>query len=458
MLSVLSLVLIGLVMVYSTSSVNAIEEGLSTTHYIARQVAFTFIGLVLAFFLYKVIPYRFWGGKWVWIVWFGALGLLLLTATVGIEEYGAKRWLGIGPFVIQPSEFVKIALVLMAARILYDLRTETITSLAALIQALAFVLAPIMLLYFSQSDLGTTLIILLGVYAVMWLGEVPMKYMAGLFVLGVAFAAFAVFGTGYRSDRMVYLNPWDDGEGGYGTGYNIIRSYFALAEGGLFGVGLGNSHEKYQYLFASESDFIFAILGEELGMAGALLVIVLFLVFLYAGLRIARNAPDDLGVMIAGGLAIMLVFQAFLNIGCVIGVLPTTGKPLPFISSGGSSMMSSMIVVGLILSVSKATEYELNVYDRRRDDLRVVRAIEPDAAYGAYPDEAYRGSFDMNNGRAGGYSSGGYPGGGYSSGGHGGYSDNGFGGYSGHGNYGSDSYGGYGNGRSRMGSSRSSRR
>lgn len=378
MLVVLALVLIGLVMVYSTSSVNAIEEGLSTTYYIVRQLIYTAIGLGLAVFLFKVIPYQWWGGRWVWIAWGVALVLLVLTATIGIEEYGAKRWLGVGTFTIQPSEFVKIALVLMAARILADMRAETITPSAALAQAFILVLAPVLLLYATQSDLGTTLIILIGVYAVMWLGEVPSKVMIGLAVAGFLFALYAVFGTGYRSDRMVYLNPWDDGQGGYGTGYNIIRSYYALAEGGLIGVGLGNSHEKFQYLFASESDFIFAILGEELGMVGALLVIMLFMAFLYAGLRIARSAPDDLGVMIAGGLAIMLVFQAFLNIGCVIGVLPTTGKPLPFISSGGSSMMSSMIIVGLILSVSRAAEEEASVYERRREDLRVVRAVEED--------------------------------------------------------------------------------
>lgn len=378
MLAVLALVLIGLVMVYSTSSVNAIEEGLSTTHYIVRQVAFTLIGLGLAVVLYKFIPYRWWGGKWVWIVWGVAVVLLILTALIGIEEYGAKRWLGVGSFTIQPSEFVKIAFVLMAARILYDARNETITSTAALAQAIVLIIVPVMLLYLTQSDLGTTLIILIGVYAVMWLGEVPSKAMIALAVVGFLFALYAVFGTGYRSDRMVYLNPWDDGQGGYGTGYNIIRSYYALAEGGLFGVGLGNSHEKYQYLFASESDFIFAILGEELGMAGCLLVIGLFLTVLYAGLRIARSAPDDLGVMIAGGLVIMLVFQAFLNMGCVIGVLPTTGKPLPFVSHGGSSMMSSMIIVGLILSVSRAAEEEAAMYERRRDDLRVVRAVEDD--------------------------------------------------------------------------------
>ncbi|MBR3690828.1 MAG: cell division protein FtsW [Eggerthellaceae bacterium] len=387
MLAVLALVLIGLVMVYSTSSVNAIEEGLSTTHYIVRQVAFTLIGLGLAVVLYKFIPYRWWGGKWVWIVWGVAVVLLILTALIGIEEYGAKRWLGVGSFTIQPSEFVKIAFVLMAARILYDARNETITSTAALAQAIVLIIVPVMLLYLTQSDLGTTLIILIGVYAVMWLGEVPSKAMIALAVVGFLFALYAVFGTGYRSDRMVYLNPWDDGQGGYGTGYNIIRSYYALAEGGLFGVGLGNSHEKYQYLFASESDFIFAILGEELGMAGCLLVIGLFLTVLYAGLRIARSAPDDLGVMIAGGLVIMLVFQAFLNMGCVIGVLPTTGKPLPFVSHGGSSMMSSMIIVGLILSVSRAAEEEVAMYERRRDDLRVVRAVEDDSfMHTAYAD------------------------------------------------------------------------
>lgn len=376
MLVVLALVLIGLVMVYSTSSVNAIEEGLSTTHYVVRQLIYTLLGLGLAAFLYKVIPYQWWGGRWVWIAWGVALVLLALTAAIGIEEYGAKRWLGVGGFTIQPSEFVKVALVLMAARILADARAETITPGAAIAQAIVLILVPVLLLYATQSDLGTTLIILLGVYAVMWLGEVPSRVMIGLAAAGVLFAVYAVFGTGYRSDRMVYLNPWDDGQGGYGTGYNIIRSYYALAEGGLIGVGLGNSHEKFQYLFASESDFIFAIVGEELGMVGALLVIALFLTFLYSGLRIARSAPDDLGVMIAGGLTIMLVFQAFLNIGCVIGVLPTTGKPLPFISSGGSSMLSSMIIVGLILSVSRAAEEEAAVYERRREDLRIVRAVE----------------------------------------------------------------------------------
>ena len=168
------------------------------------------------------------------------------------------------------------------------------------------------------------------------------------------------------------MDPWNDGEGGYGTGYNIIRSYYALAEGGIFGVGLGNSHEKFQYLFASESDFIFAVIGEELGLVGALFVIGLFFCVLYAGLAIAERASDDIGAMIAGGATVMLVFQAFLNIACVIGVFPTTGKPLPFISSGGTSTIASFILVGLVLSVSAAPAAP-SVYEQRRADLRLVR-------------------------------------------------------------------------------------
>ena len=144
------------------------------------------------------------------------------------------------------------------------------------------------------------------------------------------------------------------------------------AEGGLVGVGLGNSHEKFQYLFASESDFIFAIIGEELGLVGALVVIALFLGVLFAGLSIAERASDEIGSMIAGGCTVMLVFQAFLNIACVIGVFPTTGKPLPFISSGGTSMLASFILVGLVLSVS-AADAEPSIYEQRRADLRLVK-------------------------------------------------------------------------------------
>ena len=369
MLAVLSLLLIGLIMVYSASSVTALEEGTSATRQVLGQLLYALVGIVAAFILWRFIPYSMWVGNVVYGVWGVALVLLIMTSAMGNEGYGAQRWIDIGPISLQPSEFVKIALVLIAVRIIYDFRSGMVEPRMTLIQIGLFIIMPVLIIYFAQSDLGTTLICLVGIFAVMWLGGVNPRILGVVVVVGILFMLFAIFGTGYRSGRMVYLDPWNDGEGGYGTGFNIIRSYYAFAEGGLFGVGLGNSHEKFQYLFASDSDFIFAVIGEELGLVGALLVIVLFIVVLVCGLRIAALAPDAIGTMIAGGITTMLVFQAFLNIGCTIGVLPTTGKPLPFISSGGSSMIASLIMVGLVLSVSAAPTGE----QRRREDLRVVR-------------------------------------------------------------------------------------
>ena len=370
-LAVLALLLVGLVMVYSASSVAALGEGGSAEGGLVSQLAYAVIGIVAVVVIWR-IPYEVWVGRLVWAIWGVSLVLLILTAVMGSAGFGAQRWLELGPVRFQPSEFVKIALVLVAIRIFFDMRAGVVEARMTAIQVLLFIVAPMFLLYETQSDLGTTLICIVGILAVMWLGGVKPYILGTVLVIGAIFMAFAVFGTGYRSGRMVYLDPWNDGEGGYGTGYNIIRSYYAFAEGGLFGVGLGNSHEKYEYLFASDTDFIFAVIGEELGLVGALAVIALFLVVLVAGLRISGQCSDVMGSVMAGAFTVMLVFQAFLNIGCTIGVFPTTGKPLPFISSGGSSMIASLIMVGLILSVSKGDDPAV-----RRGNLRAVRMGPP---------------------------------------------------------------------------------
>ncbi|MBR5260108.1 MAG: cell division protein FtsW [Eggerthellaceae bacterium] len=400
MLCVLALVLIGLVMVYSTTSVSAISEGRTAWVYIVKQLIYVGVGVALALFVYRAIPHYAWCGRFVWIAWGVCMVMLLLVPLIGIEIYGAKRWLGVGELTIQPSEFAKIALLLLTAKIIADMRAGDIESKAALIQVFVCVVLPALFLFVTQSDLGTTAIIAVGILSVLWFGDIDLRIVIAIMVLGIAFVVFSIVGTDYRSGRLVYLDPWNDGQGGYGDGYNIIRSYFAIAEGGIFGVGLGNSHEKYQYLFASESDFIYAIIGEELGLIGAFAVVLLFLALLVTGLIIAQGASDDLGRMIAGACTIMIVFQAFLNMGCVIGLFPTTGKPLPFVSAGGSSMMSSMIIVGLILSVSKSNDAQRD-YDRRREDLRVIRAEDPyrGDSYGAYsaPYPASRASYPASN-------------------------------------------------------------
>lgn len=359
-------------MVYSASSVKALNLGNAASDFFTDQLLYATVGIVAALVLWKVIPYRFWIGQAVWVIWAVALVLIFAVWLAGKNHYGAQRWLYLGPIGLQPSEFCKIAFLLVAVRLIVDLRSGTVELRATMVRSLLFIVVPVAIMYRTQSDLGTTAICFVGILAVMWMGGVSKKVIFALAGAAVVGGLVAIFGTGYRTDRLVFLDPWNDGKDGYGSGYNIIRSFYAFSEGGIFGVGLGNSHEKYQYLFASESDFIYAIIGEELGLVGALVVIALFLGFLFAGLSIAERCGDDIGSMVAGGATVMLVFQAFLNIACVIGVFPTTGKPLPFISSGGSSMIASFILVGLVLGVS-ASDREPTIYEQRRADLRLVK-------------------------------------------------------------------------------------
>lgn len=372
LLCVLALTLLGFVMIYSASSISAITENTDAASYLFDQLKFAGVGVVAAVVLWKLIPYRIWAGPAVWVIWGLAVALLLLTAVTGLSALGAQRWLVLGPISLQPSEFVKIAIVLAAARLFSDLRAGAVDTRTFIVQVLLVIVAPTAFLFTTQSDLGTTAIIVVGILGVMWLGEVPLRTMLIVVVGFVVFAIAATVISSYRGDRFLYLNPWNDGQGGQGRGYQIIHSYYAFSEGGIFGSGLGNSREKYLYLPESETDFIFAIIGEELGLVGALAVIAVFLALLWAGMRIARSAADDFGAMVAGALTIMLVFQAFLNIGCAIGVFPTTGKPLPFISSGGSSLIASFMMIGIVLSVSEDVAGK-SIYDRRRDDLRVIR-------------------------------------------------------------------------------------
>lgn len=381
LLSVLALVLIGFVMIYSTSSVITLAnadapDAANPMADVLGQVRYAVAGLVLAAAIWKFLPCSVWRGPFVYAAW--GLAAILLVATmfigVGDEEWGARRWLVLGSASLQPSEFAKIVLVLVGARLFADLREGVLTFRAFFVQIFVLVLAPILLILAKQSDLGTAMICVVGILAVMWLGEVPARTMAVVAGLVVAVGVVGVVSEPYRMSRlMVFLDPWNDGKEGFGTGYQLIHSLYAIAGGGVFGVGLGNSHEKYLYLTQSDTDFIFAIIAEELGLVGALVVIALFALFLYAGMRIARSATDNFGTMVAGGLTIMIAFQAFLNIAMVVGWFPVVGKPLPFVSSGGSSLIATLAMVGLILSVSKEAAAP-TIYERRRADLRVVRA------------------------------------------------------------------------------------
>ena len=378
--SVFALMVIGLVMVFSTTSVEAINAGTSPVSEVIKHFAIALVGSVVCYALARFVPYYVWLGPALWVVWGGVVVLLLATALFGVVGLGAQRWLDLGPISFQPSELAKPAFILMSARVMYKARVETYSLGKFSAMMIGFVLAPLGLLYFSQSDLGTAAICLIGLLAVLWLADVSLRVFFATMALIAVFGVVSVLAKGYRASRLAFLNPFADK---YGDGWQLVQSFYSFAEGGLFGVGLGNSAHKYQYLPEAETDFIFAIIGEELGLVGAVAVIVLFVIFLWAGLRIARTAPDLFGTMVAGGCTVMVVFQAFLNMGCVTGVLPVTGKPLPFISSGGTSLLGSLLLVALILSVSFGSGSTSGVYEKRRNDLSIVRAQPYPARSGA---------------------------------------------------------------------------
>ncbi len=410
-LSTLALVVLGLVMVYSSSSITAfVEQGDSTGEAI-KQCLFVIIGIVFAVGAILFGKHDFLRGTGALIFWGVCMALLVLTALLGTVGLGAKRWLIVGPVSIQISEFAKIAFVLLAARIAEDYRNGAIDMYEALKQAAIFIIIPLGFLFVTQSDLGTTLICCVGLFMVLVLSGLPSRIIVGILAVGAVLVLVAILLSSYRSDRLFnFLDPWSDEQG---TGYQLIHSFKALAAGGFFGVGIGNSYEKLQYLPEAETDFIFAIIGEELGLFGALLVICAFLVFLRGGFLIASQSKSMFSGFVAAGLTTMIVFQAFLNIACVVGLFPTTGKPLPFISSGGSSMISSLLLVGIILAISFDSHNE-DEYRQRREQLHVVStysqpqrqgstvrrtAARPSQAAQPYRGGALRNSFQVIHGR-----------------------------------------------------------
>lgn len=310
LVAVVLLVLIGIVMVFSASTVEAIHNGESATSYVVKQTIFVVPGSALALFVYTRDYRSLQGGPCFWVFWGICAALLLAVPVIGTNILGATRWIYIGGFSVQPTEFAKIMLVVAAAKVLLEYRDQIRDMKQALIAAFVLVLLPLLFLYKTQSDMGSAVVILVGAFVVMWLGGLPGRFVA---VLGIAVVVAGVFGiVGYRADRVsVWLDPWSDQ---YDTGYQMIRSFFAFSEGGILGVGLGNSREKFLYLPEAETDFIFSIIGEELGLVGALFVIALFVSVLVCGLLIAKRAADDFGTMIAGGLTCMLVGLSLIHI------------------------------------------------------------------------------------------------------------------------------------------------
>jgi cell division protein FtsW len=339
----------GLVMIYSASSISALVREGSSQHFMLRQALFLLLG-VLVCGLTARLDYRLFRDRWAQTVWYGSVGLLVITIGLGVVRGGAKRWIPLGIFNLQPSELAKIACVLLASAVVYDWQRGKMDSKQLLVR-IAVVAGVPSALIIMQPDLGTTLSLVVAVAFVLFLGGIELKWVG---VTGAAVIALGGIGVAlepYRMKRFAgYLDPWADP---LHKGYQAIQALMAFGTGGIQGVGLGLSRQKWFYLPEAHTDFIFAMVGEELGLIGTLAVLAAFIVLLYAGVRIALGSRDRYGRLVAGSLTGMLGFQALLNMGAVTGLIPVTGKPLPFVSYGGSSMLVTMICVGLILSVSQ---------------------------------------------------------------------------------------------------------
>jgi cell division protein FtsW len=342
--------LLGLVMVMSASSVVARDEHGSAWYFVLRQAGWAAAGL-LALVLIARVDYHRWR-RFAGL--FLAASLLLLVVTlvpgIGVSVNGASRWVGVGPLTFQPSEIAKLAVLLWVADLLAR-RAAYVHNSRATLRPVIVVLATVATLVMLQPNLGTTLVIAAIALAVCFVAGTPLGPLAGWATFGLTVAMGLALTAPYRRARMTaFIDPWADP---MASGYQNVQSLVGLGSGGLFGEGLGASRAKWGYLPYAHSDFIFAIIGEELGLAGTTIVVGLFVLLGVVGIRIALHAPDRLGMLLAVGVTAWFCIQAFVNIGAVIGILPITGVPLPFVSAGGSSLVFGMAAAGLLLSVAR---------------------------------------------------------------------------------------------------------
>jgi cell division protein FtsW len=348
--AVASLVAIGLVMIFSASSAQAYADTHDTAYYVKHQILYLIVGLGFAAVAYHV-DYRKLRSAAPYILILCILGLVaVLVPHVGMVVNGARRWIGASAVSLQPSEFAKLGIVIYLAAAL-SMRGDRITSLAKGLFPLCVPVVIAAMLVLVEPDMGTASLIVFTSFAMFFAAGARVEHLLMIVLVTVPPVVLTILTSPYKRARIfAFIDPWKDAQN---TGFHIVQSLLALGSGGLMGVGLGESRAKFFYLPEQYTDFIFSILGEELGLAGTIAVIVLFIVFAYRAIRIAVAAPDRFGFFLATGCTAMIVIQAFVNIGVVTSSWPVTGVPLPFISFGGSSLIVCLIAVALIMNVGR---------------------------------------------------------------------------------------------------------
>lgn len=363
-ITVMILVAFGLVMVLSASAPSALAEsnGKSSYTYISKQAFSAVLGLVAMMALSKV-DYHIYR-KLKWIIYIVCIVFLVLVGFIGTGANGAKRWIIIAGINFQPSEFAKIGFILFFASLLSDVKEHGKIKdyRYGFIYPMIFIVPIVGSILILQNHFSATFIITVVTVVQMFVAGTKISHFLITGLIGGICGAGALMvknggstlGTDFRSTRIeTWLDPFTDPTG---DGWQIIQSWYAIASGGLFGVGLGNSKQKYLYLPEPHNDFIFSVLAEELGFVGCVVVILLFTVFVWRGVVIAMKAQDNFGCLIAIGIVTMLGLQAMINIAVVTGTIPVTGMPLPFFSYGGTSLIANLMAVGILLNISRTAK------------------------------------------------------------------------------------------------------
>jgi cell division protein FtsW len=380
LLVTLGLVAFGLVMVYSASSGRAAVAAGDPAYYLKRQGIYAAIGLVVLLVLSRVRfqSLRYAGGPLLLVTF----GLLVAVLAIGTSVNGARRWLPMGVIDFQPSELAKLAIVLWLAG--YLCRRKPPQSLGELLKPVGLTVLAVCALILAEPDLGTAIAIVVTVAAMLVVAGTPMRVLGSAAGIMIGLAMAAIWLEPYRRERLLaFLDPWSDSEG---AGFQTVQALIALGSGGFFGVGLGESVQKINFLPESTTDMIVAIVGEELGLVGVTAVVIAFAVFAYAGLTVAGRTKDPFAKLAAAGLTTLVAGQALVNLAAVLGLAPLTGIPLPFVSYGGSSLIVGLAAVGILLNIASndgvaATD---RVPDRSRRDGR-TRAAQPGRGRRAEP-------------------------------------------------------------------------
>jgi len=339
---VLGLTVFGIVMVGNASVVEAFRDFGDKFYYLRQQLVWAVLGLV-AFAFFSFFDYRKLKKLALPLMLFSFVSLILvLIPSIGIKSLGARRWLSLGFFSFQPAELTKLAFILYLSSFFANKRN---------LWPFLFVLFALLALIMMEPDLGTAVILAATGLVVYFVSGGPLFLISLVGLFGLAGGAGLIFFSSYRRERLLtFLNPARDP---LGASYHIRQVLIAIGSGGLFGVGLGQSRQKYEYLPEATTDSIFAVIAEELGFIGAVSILVLFLLIIWRGMRIAKEAPDSFGRLLAVGITAWIGFQALVNLSAMVAIVPLTGVPLPFISYGGSSLVLSLTAMGILVNISK---------------------------------------------------------------------------------------------------------